>query len=149
MSTTPAGWRMSWRRWAMSRPIAPRPPTWSSSIPAISARRLPKRPAPSCRLRRLKTEREAAGGQLIIAVAGCVAQAEGREILTRAPFVDLVVGPQAYHRLPELLARATRAGGGVLDTEFPIEPKFDQLPEAGAARGASAFLSVQEGCDKF
>src|SRR5258708_24189475 len=101
------------------------------------------------RLRRLKTEREAAGGQLIIAVAGCVAQAEGREILTRAPFVDLVVGPQAYHRLPELLARATSAGGGVLDTEFPIEPKFDQLPEAGAARGASAFLSVQEGCDKF
>ncbi|MBI1779236.1 MAG: tRNA (N6-isopentenyl adenosine(37)-C2)-methylthiotransferase MiaB [Proteobacteria bacterium] len=101
------------------------------------------------RLRPLKEARLEQGRGMIIAVAGCVAQAEGQEILERAPFVDLVVGPQAYHRLPELLARATRAGGGVLDTEFPVEPKFDHLPEASLRAAASAFLSVQEGCDKF
>ncbi len=103
------------------------------------------------RLRALKTGR---GGRMIIAVAGCVAQAEGEEILRRAPFVDIVLGPQTYHRLPEMVAKASRAagkngnGGAVLDTEFPLEPKFDFLPEA-RAEGASAFLSVQEGCDKF
>jgi len=100
------------------------------------------------RLRELKQLRAAEGGRLIIAVAGCVAQAEGEEILRRAPFVDIVLGPQTYHRLPEMVAKATRAGGVVLDTEFPAEPKFDFLPEV-RAEGATAFVSVQEGCDKF
>ena len=107
------------------------------------------------RLRALKQARAKAGGRMTIAVAGCVAQAEGGEILRRAPQVDLVFGPQTYHRLPELIARAAReegaAGGvgGVLDIEFPVESKFDHLPEAAAPQGVSAFLSVQEGCDKF
>ncbi len=103
------------------------------------------------RLKRLKQDRAAEGGRMVIAVAGCVAQAEGREILRRAPQVDVVLGPQTYHRLPELIARASRAapGQGVLDTEFPVESKFDHLPEEAAAQGPAAFLSVQEGCDKF
>ncbi len=103
------------------------------------------------RLRRQKQARRAEGGDMIIAVAGCVAQAEGDEIARRAPHVDLVVGPQTYHRLPELVARAARRGAGrsVLDTEFPPESKFDHLPEANDPRGVTAFLSVQEGCDKF
>jgi tRNA-2-methylthio-N6-dimethylallyladenosine synthase len=92
------------------------------------------------------------GRQLVIAVAGCVAQAEGEEILRRAPAVDLVVGPQSYHRLPGLLARVAR-GEAVVDTEFPVEDKFDILKapsrEATRARGISAFVTVQEGCDKF
>ena len=101
---------------------------------------------------------------MTIAVAGCVAQAEGEEILRRAPQVDLVFGPQTYHRLPELIARVERSrppgtsgapggtsGGapGVLDTDFPVESKFDHLPEAAAPQGVCAYLSVQEGCDKF
>ncbi|TAD88697.1 MAG: tRNA (N6-isopentenyl adenosine(37)-C2)-methylthiotransferase MiaB [Alphaproteobacteria bacterium] len=97
------------------------------------------------RLRPLKDRPEGA----ILAVAGCVAQAEGEEILARAPFVDIVVGPQAYHRLPQLVAEATRAAGGVLDTEFPIDAKFDLLPEPTEAQAVSAFLTIQEGCDKF
>jgi tRNA-2-methylthio-N6-dimethylallyladenosine synthase len=92
------------------------------------------------------------GRRLTIAVAGCVAQAEGEEIIRRAPAVDLVFGPQSYHRLPQLLARAEREGA-VVDTEFPIEDKFDLLKapsrEAIRARGVSAFVTVQEGCDKF
>ena len=105
-------------------------------------------------LGRWRAHKQDKGGDMIIAVAGCVAQAEGEEILRRAPFVDIVLGPQTYHRLPEMVAKATRAadlngkGGAVLDTEFPLEPKFDFLPEA-RADGAAAFLSVQEGCDKF
>ena len=100
------------------------------------------------RLRALKS-REGHPSPLI-GVAGCVAQAEGEEMLRRAPFVDLVFGPQTYHRLPELVARAESAPrrGGIVDTEFPAEPKFDHLP-AVRADGPSAFLSVQEGCDKF
>ena len=101
------------------------------------------------RLRRLKQAKEATGGRMILAVAGCVAQAEGTEILARAPFVDIVLGPQTYHRLPEMVARAARAGGAVIDTDFPPETKFDFLPEASAPRGVTAFLSIQEGCDKF
>ena len=101
------------------------------------------------RLRLLKQAKEAAGGRMILAVAGCVAQAEGEEILTRAPFVDLVLGPQTYHRLPEMVARAARAGGAIIDTEFPPESKFDFLPEATEPPGVSAFLTIQEGCDKF
>jgi tRNA-2-methylthio-N6-dimethylallyladenosine synthase len=111
------------------------------------------------RLRAVKRAREDAGKACVIAVAGCVAQAEGGEIMRRAPWVDMVFGPQTYHRLPEMVARATRAagngratstgGGPVLDTEFPAEAKFDHLPEAAAPQGPSAFLTVQEGCDKF
>ncbi len=101
------------------------------------------------RLKPFKTEYEASGGRMVIAVAGCVAQAEGEEILRRAPQVDLVFGPQTYHRLPELLARTHRQAFGVLDTEFPVESKFDHLPEEFADKGAAAYLSVQEGCDKF
>ncbi len=105
------------------------------------------------RLRRIKDSRRETGDGMVIAVAGCVAQAEGEEMLRRAPFVDLVLGPQAYHRLPEMVARAHRAGAGdahgILDTDFPVESKFDHLPARGSAHGVSAFLSVQEGCDKF
>ncbi|MBI1207732.1 MAG: tRNA (N6-isopentenyl adenosine(37)-C2)-methylthiotransferase MiaB [Azospirillum sp.] len=100
------------------------------------------------RLRAHQRERAAAGGRMILAVAGCVAQAEGAEIAARAPYVDLVFGPQTYHRLPELVARVGQ-GGTVVDTEFPLESKFDALPEEAGAPGVSAFLSVQEGCDKF
>jgi tRNA-2-methylthio-N6-dimethylallyladenosine synthase len=98
------------------------------------------------RLRRLK---EATGGRMILAVAGCVAQAEGREILARAPYVDIVLGPQTYHRLPEMVAQAARAGGAVIETDFPTEDKFDHLPDEAAPQGVTAFLTVQEGCDKF
>ena len=96
------------------------------------------------RLRPLKD----ANPELKVAVAGCVAQAEGDEIMRRMPLVDLVVGPQSYHRLPEL-NRRINAGEKAVDTEFPPEDKFDHLPERKALRGPSAFLTVQEGCDKF
>ena len=102
------------------------------------------------RLRRLRDARsEAGGGEMLLAVAGCVAQAEGELIAERAPFVDLVVGPQAYHRLPEMLARRRRAAGAVVDTDFPPESKFDELPAAEGPSAVSAFLTIQEGCDKF
>jgi tRNA-2-methylthio-N6-dimethylallyladenosine synthase len=106
------------------------------------------------RLRRLQEARAAEGGRMILAVAGCVAQAEGEEILARAPFVDIVLGPQTYHRLPEMVARAARAAngdkpGGVIDTDFPAESKFDLLPEVAAPQGITAFLTIQEGCDRF
>ena len=103
------------------------------------------------RLRKLKQKaHEKQGRQMLIAVAGCVAQATGDEITRRAPWVDMVVGPQTYHRLPELVARTDpNARKNVIDIEFPEEIKFDLLPEESAPRGVSAFLSVQEGCDKF
>jgi len=106
------------------------------------------------RLRRLQEKRTAEGGRMILAVAGCVAQAEGAEILARAPYVDIVLGPQTYHRLPEMVARAARAahgdqGGAVIETEFPAEDKFDFLPDAAAPQGITAFLTIQEGCDRF
>ncbi|MDD9976202.1 MAG: tRNA (N6-isopentenyl adenosine(37)-C2)-methylthiotransferase MiaB, partial [Boseongicola sp.] len=92
---------------------------------------------------------KAAKPDLKIGVAGCVAQAEGAEIVARQPMVDLVVGPQSYHRLPEM-ERATRDGGRALDTDFPEEDKFDHLAgRPKAKRGPTAFLTVQEGCDKF
>src|SRR5215470_3833563 len=104
------------------------------------------------RLRAMKDEAARHGRQVSIAVAGCVAQAEGEEIIRRAPVVDVVVGPQSYHHLPQLLARAKR-DGRALETEFPVEDKFAFLPapkpEAIRARGISAFVTVQEGCDKF
>ena len=104
------------------------------------------------RMRRLKEAAAADGRNLLIAVAGCVAQAEGAEIVRRVPTVDLVVGSQNYHRLPDLIARAAREGQ-VVDTEFPLDDKFDRLaaPSRAAtrARGVTAFVTVQEGCDKF
>jgi tRNA-2-methylthio-N6-dimethylallyladenosine synthase len=100
-------------------------------------------------IRQLKQAKERRGERMIVAVAGCVAQAEGAEIMRRAPFVDMVFGPQTYHRLPAMIARVSRAGGGILDTSFPAEPKFDYLPQTGGAPGVSALLSIQEGCDKF
>ncbi len=96
---------------------------------------------------RLKASKRPSGVKPMVAVAGCVAQAEGEEIVRRAPMVDLVVGPQAYHRLPAMIAAA--AGGKSVDTDMPIESKFAQLPRRGRPAGASAFLTVQEGCDKF
>jgi tRNA-2-methylthio-N6-dimethylallyladenosine synthase len=104
------------------------------------------------RLRVMKDDAARAGRSMQIAVAGCVAQAEGDEITRRAPSVDVVVGPQSYHNLPQLLARA-RNNGRAIETEFPLEDKFSLLPQpkpdAIRARGISSFVTVQEGCDKF
>jgi tRNA-2-methylthio-N6-dimethylallyladenosine synthase len=100
------------------------------------------------RYRQIKEERERGGERTLIAVAGCVAQAEGEEILRRAPFVDIVVGPQTYHRLPEMVSKLGVERTPQIDIDFAPEAKFDQLP-ANEARGPSAFLSIQEGCDKF
>lgn len=100
------------------------------------------------RLRAHKERRAAAGQGMTITIAGCVAQAEGEEIMRRAPEVDLVVGPQAYHKLPELIARSARKKGERLAADFTAQEKFDALP-ARAPDGVTAFLSVQEGCDKF
>ena len=104
------------------------------------------------RVRRLKEKAAREGREMLVAVAGCVAQAEGIEIARRARVVNLVVGPQSIHRLPALVERASR-GEIVVETEFPVEDKFDALPppsrESTRARGVSAFVTVQEGCDKF
>ncbi|HOV05298.1 MAG TPA: tRNA (N6-isopentenyl adenosine(37)-C2)-methylthiotransferase MiaB, partial [Kaistiaceae bacterium] len=101
------------------------------------------------RIRGLKTERGKAGERMMVAVAGCVAQAEGAEIMRRAPVVDMVFGPQSYHRLPDIVARADN-GARVIETEYPAEDKFEHLPEAAPdkirERGRTAFLTVQEGC---
>jgi tRNA-2-methylthio-N6-dimethylallyladenosine synthase len=102
------------------------------------------------RLKPLKEARAAEGGTMTVTVAGCVAQAEGAEIQRRAPVVDLVVGPQTYHKLPELIASVHRERGEALDTEFEVEEKFDALAApARQAEGHTAFVTVQEGCDKF
>lgn len=104
------------------------------------------------RLKNIKKRRDEEN-EMIIAVAGCVAQAEGEEISRRAPYVDMVFGPQSYHNLPEMIAKAHRAGNeksrGILMTDFPAEDKFDHLPQVTKREGYSAFLSIQEGCDKF
>ncbi len=100
------------------------------------------------RLRLIRERRRAEGGDLKIAVAGCVAQAEGEEIVRRAPVVDLVVGPQNYHRLPEML-RGAGGGAKIVDTDFPAEDKFARLPARRTQRAPAAFLTIQEGCDKF
>ena len=104
------------------------------------------------RLRAAKDDAARQGRRMSVAVAGCVAQAEGQEIIRRAPVVDVVVGPQSYHHLPQLLAQANRQGRAI-ETEFPLENKFGVLaqprPDAIRARGISAFVTVQEGCDKF
>jgi len=96
------------------------------------------------RLKKLKRGK----ADMLVAVAGCVAQAEGEEIIARAPVVDMVVGPQSYHRLPEMIARAARAEGRSIETDFPALEKFDTLA-APRSSGISAFLTVEEGCDKF
>lgn len=103
------------------------------------------------RLREHKIAKEATGGQMLLAVAGCVAQAEGDVILDRAKYVDMIFGPQTYHLLPEMVAKITGAYGKhrVINTDLPTLEKFDQLPEENSSQGPSAFLSVQEGCDKF
>ncbi len=104
------------------------------------------------RIRQLKEERSQAGREMVIGVAGCVAQAEGQEILRRAPAVDLVIGPQTYHRLPKVVKRAL-GGEKIVETEYAIEDKFEHLPQPQKRvvrnRGVTAFLTVQEGCDKF
>jgi tRNA-2-methylthio-N6-dimethylallyladenosine synthase len=103
------------------------------------------------RVRQVKEARARQGYVMRIAVAGCVAQAEGDEIIARAPAVNLVVGPQSYHHLPELLGEidGPDGTGGIVATDFPVEDKFASLPERALAARASAFLTVQEGCDKF
>jgi len=101
------------------------------------------------KLRDLKVAKAGAGVSMTIAVAGCVAQAEGEEIMRRQPAVDLVVGPQAYHQLPELLTRTARARGERIGADFAPNAKFDALPQARGVKGPTAFLTVQEGCDKF
>ncbi len=112
------------------------------------------------RLKQVKAAKAERDGKApLLAVAGCVAQAEGETILERAPYVDLVFGPQAFHRLPELVAQAEARGPepakgaspnrGVIDTDFPVESKFDYLPEESLSQGAAAYLAIQEGCDKF
>ncbi len=100
-------------------------------------------------LGKLRQMKEARDGGMTIAVAGCVAQAEGEEIMKRQPAVDLVVGPQAYHQLPELLTRTARARGERIGADFAPHEKFDALPAARGGDGPTAFLTVQEGCDKF
>lgn len=104
------------------------------------------------RLRDLKQARAETGRETLIGIAGCVAQAEGREIIRRSPVVDLVIGPQSYHRLPEAVRKA-RNGTRVVETDYTIEDKFEHLPQPRRAevakRGVTAFLTVQEGCDKF
>ncbi|MBO9710398.1 MAG: tRNA (N6-isopentenyl adenosine(37)-C2)-methylthiotransferase MiaB [Caulobacter sp.] len=100
-------------------------------------------------IKQMKGRKAEAGGQMTIAVAGCVAQAEGKEIMHRQPAVDLVVGPQAYHQLPELIARAHRKTGERLSADFAADEKFDALPAERHVAGVTAFLTVQEGCDKF
>ena len=105
------------------------------------------------RLKKLKRKKEETGGKMSIVVAGCVAQAEGAEITRRVPQVDMVIGPQAYHRLPELIARAAREKGEILETDFAVEEKFDRLAKLTASetetRPPAAFVTIQEGCDKF
>lgn len=103
------------------------------------------------RLRAHKNAKEEKGGKMLMAVAGCVAQAEGDFILERAPEIDMVFGPQTYHELPEMVLKATGMIGRprIVNTDFPPESKFDLLPEENASQGVSAFLSIQEGCDKF
>ena len=101
------------------------------------------------RLAPLKADVIAGHKAPLIAVAGCVAQAEGQQILERAPYVDLVFGPQTYHRLPEMVESVLRTGKRIVDTDFPADDKFDFLPEERSSGDVSRFLTIQEGCDRF
>ncbi len=101
------------------------------------------------RIREEKERQAGEGKKILIAVAGCVAQAEGEEIIARAPYVDMVVGPQSYHTLPDLICKTDRSRKSAVALDFIEEQKFDLLPESLKSQGVSAFVSVQEGCDKF
>lgn len=101
------------------------------------------------RIRQEKEARAARGERMLIAVGGCVGQAEGEEVIRRASYVDMVVGPQSYHQLPEMVTKAIRKAGGNVKLDFKAEQKFDMLPESTHPQGVSAYLAVQEGCDKF
>ena len=102
------------------------------------------------RIRKLKAKKaDANDGDMVVVVAGCVAQAEGEEIMRRAPVVDLVLGPQTYHKLPEMIAKVSRSRGERLETDFDTQEKFDALPPARIPKGFASFLTIQEGCDKF
>lgn len=101
------------------------------------------------RIRAEKERKQASGEKMLVAVGGCVGQAEGAEIIRRAPYVDMVFGSQSYHNLPEMVTRAIRDNGGVVELDFAPVEKFDRLPEVSDSQGVSAFLSIQEGCDKF
>jgi len=102
------------------------------------------------RIKKIKdTRKKQNSNPMVIAVAGCVAQAEGDEIFKRAPYVDIIVGPQSYHTLPELLAKISRKEKHLIELDFVEEAKFDLLPSAVSKQGYSAFVSIQEGCDKF
>ena len=96
-----------------------------------------------------KARRKNMGKSTVLAVGGCVGQAEGSEIIRRAPYVDIVFGPQTYHRLPSMLKKAQYGAKKIVETEFPVESKFDSFPEPITSKPYSAFLTVQEGCDKF
>jgi tRNA-2-methylthio-N6-dimethylallyladenosine synthase len=101
------------------------------------------------RIKTIRNRRRKQGSDTLIAVAGCVAQAEGEEMARRAPFVDMIVGPQSYHHLPELITKVMRQKGTTLITDFPEVTKFDAaMPDVAHGR-ASAFVTIQEGCDKF
>lgn len=101
------------------------------------------------RIKQEKEKKAKEGNKMVIAVAGCVAQAEGKEIIKRAPFVDIVVGPQSYQNLPALLEEIKRKNSWAIDLDFHHEAKFDSIPEDSGSQGVSAFVSIQEGCDKF
>src|SRR6476620_2266991 len=101
------------------------------------------------RIRKIKEQRLEGGKATIGTVAGCVAQAEGAEIARRAPVVDIVVGPQSYHKLGELVARAGSHTRRIVETGFPEVDKFAALPDRAPGKSPAAFLTVQEGCDKF
>ena len=101
------------------------------------------------RLAKQKNQRNKVGLRTIIAVGGCVAQAEGREIILRAPYVDIVFGPQTYHRLPDMISRSKSGESKIIEIEFPLESKFDSLPNYSVENSKTAFVTVQEGCDKF
>jgi tRNA-2-methylthio-N6-dimethylallyladenosine synthase len=101
------------------------------------------------RIKEMQSRRKTRGKDTIIVVAGCVGQAEGEEIFARAPFVDIVVGPQSYQTLPKLMGKVVRNKKSAINIDFPMEDKFDKLPEESSPQGISAFLTIQEGCDKF
>jgi len=101
------------------------------------------------RILKEKKKKEQHGGRMLIAVGGCVGQAEGEEIMKRASYVDIVMGPQSYHQLPEMVTKAIRKEGGVVHLDFQAEEKFDALPLSNTPQGVSSYLAVQEGCDKF
>ena len=145
---------MSWRRSAIARPTE----IEDADLVVLNTCHIREKAAEKVyselgRLRALKQARERRGAEMLLAVAGCVAQAEGEEVAARAPYVDIVVGPQAYHRLPGMVARAKRERRAAVDTSMPADSRFDHLPEELAGpqpgRGVSSFLTIQEGCDRF